>query len=556
MKTLKNILMGSLLAVATLFAACGEQSLPGDDNNNSNNGGNNDPSKVSITITTNTVTENSAEFSVTTANADKVLYWMYLTSDAMTTGKLNMAEGTEIEAGEDIVVKITNLKEATSYKLFVYAENADSKLFETASVTTLRPGEGPAAPKVSIEGDSVTADSVKFWAVFEKDCENVWYLVVPEGESVNAARVQSEGVALDSSVLTYGEKLVEVTNLVPKTSYDVYVAAERSGVLGLSKVYKFRTQSVNLFAYYNAVSTKAPGNFEENRFLVTFSVVDPETLAVINDDTLTLQFADTNNTGYLNGTYNPISIDSITGTEETLLGFIPDAGYSNFIYKGVGYEFVMPEPGTESEYYVKIGGSMIIGTDNNKVEIRLPYKDVDGNLYIMEGTYNGALNYEGNSGAQTADRDNLYLFDDMTAEWNGNTVELFSWSITAGSITLVLNTPDGVIAPMGESRFYSVEEGTLDTEKSHHVEPAVGIDTMDWVFTFTQGGLSFERLSDTEDGKERYLVTLPRPENPKALKSVMLEPKQLILSYKNNEVEQWIVTVVPKEEETPAEPAN
>ena len=552
MKTLKNILMGSLLAVATLFAACGENGPVGGDNN----GGGNTSTNVSIEITTGTITDNSAEFTVTTENADKVLYWVHLTTDAITTSKLNMAEGTEIEAGEDIVVKINDLKEATSYKFYVYAENANGKLFETVTVTTLRPGEGPAAPKVSIEGDSVTADSVKFWAVFDKDCEAVWYLVVPEGESVNAARVQSEGVALDSSVLAYGEKLVEVTNLAAKTSYDIYAAAERNGVLGISKVYKVRTQSVNLFAYYNAVSTKAPGNFEENRFLVTFSVVDPETLAVINDDTLTLQFADTNNTGYLNGTYNPISIDSITGTEETLLGFIPDAGYSNFIYKGVGYEFVMPEPGTESEYYVKIGGSMIIGTDNNKVEIRLPYKDVDGNLYIMEGTYNGALNYEGNSGAQTADRDNLYLFDDMTAEWNGNTVELFSWSITAGSITLVLNTSDGIIAPMGESRFYSVEEGTLDTEKSRHVEPAVGIDTMDWVFTFTQGGLSFERLSDTEDGKERYLVTLPRPENPKALKSVMLEPKQLILSYKNNEVEQWIVTVVPKEEETPAESAN
>ena len=552
MKTLKNILMGSLLAVATLFAACGENGPVGGDNN----GGGNTSTNVSIEITTGTITDNSAEFTVTTENADKVLYWVHLTTDAITTSKLNMAEGTEIEAGENIVVKINDLKEATSYKFYVYAENANGKLFETVTVTTLRPGEGPAAPKVSIEGDSVTADSVKFWAVFDKDCEAVWYLVVPEGESVNAARVQSEGVALDSSVLAYGEKLVEVTNLAAKTSYDIYAAAERNGVLGISKVYKVRTQSVNLFAYYNAVSTKAPGNFEENRFLVTFSVVDPETLAVINDDTLTLQFADTNNTGYLNGTYNPISIDSITGTEETLLGFIPDAGYSNFIYKGVGYEFVMPEPGTESEYYVKIGGSMIIGTDNNKVEIRLPYKDVDGNLYIMEGTYNGALNYEGNSGAQTADRDNLYLFDDMTAEWNGNTVELFSWSITAGSITLVLNTTDGIIAPMGESRFYSVEEGTLDTEKSRHVEPAVGIDTMDWVFTFTQGGLSFERLSDTEDGKERYLVTLPRPENPKALKSVMLEPKQLILSYKNNEVEQWIVTVVPKEEETPAESAN
>lgn len=552
MKTLKNILMGSLLAVATLFAACGENGPVGGDNN----GGGNTSTNVSIEITTGTITDNSAEFTVTTENADKVLYWVHLTTDAITTSKLNMAEGTEIEAGENIVVKINDLKEATSYKFYVYAENANGKLFETVTVTTLRPGEGPAAPKVSIEGDSVTADSVKFWAVFDKDCEAVWYLVVPEGESVNAARVQSEGVALDSSVLAYGEKLVEVTNLAAKTSYDIYAAAERNGVLGISKVYKVRTQSVNLFAYYNAVSTKAPGNFEENRFLVTFSVVDPETLAVINDDTLTLQFADTNNTGYLNGTYNPISIDSITGTEETLLGFIPDAGYSNFIYKGVGYEFVMPEPGTESEYYVKIGGSMIIGTDNNKVEIRLPYKDVDGNLYIMEGTYNGALNYEGNSGAQTADRDNLYLFDDMTAEWNGNTVELFSWSITAGSITLVLNTTDGIIAPMGESRFYSVEEGTLDTEKSRHVEPAVGIDTMDWVFTFTQGGLSFERLSDTEDGKERYLVTLPRPENPKALKSVMLEPKQLILSYKNNEVEQWIVTVVPKVEETPAESAN
>ena len=552
MKTLKNILMGSLLAVATLFAACGENGPVGGDNN----GGGNTSTNVSIEITTGTITDNSAEFTVTTENSDKVLYWVHLTTDAITTSKLNMAEGTEIEAGENIVVKINDLKEATSYKFYVYAENANGKLFETVTVTTLRPGEGPAAPKVSIEGDSVTADSVKFWAVFDKDCEAVWYLVVPEGESVNAARVQSEGVALDSSVLAYGEKLVEVTNLAAKTSYDIYAAAERNGVLGISKVYKVRTQSVNLFAYYNAVSTKAPGNFEENRFLVTFSVVDPETLAVINDDTLTLQFADTNNTGYLNGTYNPISIDSITGTEETLLGFIPDAGYSNFIYKGVGYEFVMPEPGTESEYYVKIGGSMIIGTDNNKVEIRLPYKDVDGNLYIMEGTYNGALNYEGNSGAQTADRDNLYLFDDMTAEWNGNTVELFSWSITAGSITLVLNTTDGIIAPMGESRFYSVEEGTLDTEKSRHVEPAVGIDTMDWVFTFTQGGLSFERLSDTEDGKERYLVTLPRPENPKALKSVMLEPKQLILSYKNNEVEQWIVTVVPKEEETPAESAN
>ena len=552
MKTLKNILMGSLLAVATLFAACGENGPVGGDNN----GDGNTSTNVSIEITTGTITDNSAEFTVTTENADKVLYWVHLTTDAITTSKLNMAEGTEIEAGENIVVKINDLKEATSYKFYVYAENANGKLFETVTVTTLRPGEGPAAPKVSIEGDSVTADSVKFWAVFDKDCEAVWYLVVPEGESVNAARVQSEGVALDSSVLAYGEKLVEVTNLAAKTSYDIYAAAERNGVLGISKVYKVRTQSVNLFAYYNAVSTKAPGNFEENRFLVTFSVVDPETLAVINDDTLTLQFADTNNTGYLNGTYNPISIDSITGTEETLLGFIPDAGYSNFIYKGVGYEFVMPEPGTESEYYVKIGGSMIIGTDNNKVEIRLPYKDVDGNLYIMEGTYNGALNYEGNSGAQTADRDNLYLFDDMTAEWNGNTVELFSWSITAGSITLVLNTTDGIIAPMGESRFYSVEEGTLDTEKSRHVEPAVGIDTMDWVFTFTQGGLSFERLSDTEDGKERYLVTLPRPENPKALKSVMLEPKQLILSYKNNEVEQWIVTVVPKVEETPAESAN
>lgn len=556
MKTLKNILLGSMLAVATMFAACGEKGpVDGDDNNN-NGGGGSTPTKVSINITTGTITENSVEFSVTTTNADKVLYWVYPTADAMTTGKLDMAEGTELEAGEDVVIKIVDLKEATAYKFFVYAENAEGKLFETASITTLRPGEGPAAPKVSVEGDTVTADTIKFWAIYEKDCENVWYLVVPEGESVNAARVQSEGVALDSSVLTYGEKLVEVTNLAPKTSYDVYVVAERNGVFGLSKVYKVRTQSVNLFAYYNAVSTKAPGNFEENRFLVTFSVVDPETLAVINDDTLTLQFADTNGTGYLNGTYNPISIDSITGTEETLLGFIPDAGYSNFIYKGVGYEFVMPEPGTESEYYVKIGGSMVIGTDNNKVEIRLPYKDVEGNLYIMEGTYNGALNYEGNSGAQTADRDNLWLFDDMTAEWNGNTVELFSWSITAGSITLVLNTPDGVIAPMGEARYYGIEEGGLDAEKSRHVEPAVGLDTMDWVFTFTQGGLSFERLSDTEDGKERYLVTLPRPENPKALKSVMLEPKQLILSYKNNEVEQWIVTVVPKEEETPATPAN
>lgn len=564
MKMFKSILMSSLLAVATLFAACGEKGpVGGDDNGNDNGGGNTDPSKplkVNIEITTGTVTDNSAVFSVTTTNADKVLYWVHLTKDAITTGKLNMAEGTEIEAGEDIVVTINDLKSATGYKFYVYAENAEGSLFQTASITTLRPGEGPAAPKVSTEGDSVTADSIKFWAVFESGCEAGWYLVVPEGESVTAERVKSEGTAINASDVEYGEKLIEVTNLTPKTSYDVYVAAERSGVLGLSRVYKVRTQSVNLFTYFNAVKSYAPDSFEKDRFLITFSVVDPETQNPINDDTLSLQLADMQNKGYLDGTYTPISVEAITGEETSLFGFIPDGGYSNFIYKGVGYEFVMPEAGTESQYYVKIGGGMVTGIDNNKVDIRLPYKDTEGNLFVMEGTYNGPLNYSGNSGAQTAERNNLYMFNKMTSEWEGNTVTLFGSSITAGSITLVLNTPDGKIATPEESRFYCVEDNSLDAEKSNHTEYALGFDTMDWVFTFINGGMTFERLADTEDGKECYQITLPKSGNsliqgnPKALKGMMLEPKQLIINYVNNDVERWIVVITPKGEEVEDDP--
>ena len=569
MKTLKNILTGSLLAVATLFAACSEGGpIGGDDDNNNNGGGNTDPSNVSVEITTGTVAVNSAVFSVTTTNADKVLYWVHLTADKITTSKLNMEEGNEIEAGEGVVVTLSELKESTAYTFYVYAENANSKQFKTAYITTLKPGEGPAAPKVKIEAEAVSADSVEFWAVFEtgadKKCDAAWYLVVPSGESVTAERVKNEGSAIDANALENREKLIKATDLNPKTSYDIYVAAERQGVLGISKVYSVRTQSLNLFSYFNAVKSYSPTNFEKDRFLVVFTVVDPETQKPINDDSLTLCFADNSNLGYLDGKYTPISTESITGEETTLHGFIPDS-YSNLIYKGEAFEFIMPEAGTEDQYYIEIGGGMILGSDFNDVTIHMPYKDEAGNTFVMEGTYSGALNYEGNSGAQTTERSNLYLFKNMTAEWTGNSVELFAWSVTAGSITLVLNTEDGVIAPMGESRFYCVEDNTLDKEKSRHVEYAVGSDTMDWVFTFTNGGMTFERLTNSEDGKERYQITLPKkstnamiPDNPLCLKGIMLEPKQLIVSYMNNEVEQWIVTVTPKgqEDETTGDTIN
>ena len=77
--------------------------------------------------------------------------------------------------------------------------------------------------------------------------------------------------------------------------------------------------------------------------------------------------------------------------------------------------------------------------------------------------------------------------------------------------------------------------------------------------------MTFERLTNSEDGKERYQITLPKkstnamiPDNPLCLKGIMLESKQLIVSYMNNEVEQWIVTVTPKgqEDETTGDTIN
>ena len=549
MKMLKSLLMLATIGAATIFASCDPKGPQG------GNEGGGDTSKVGIEITTGNITEGSLSFSVTTTNADKVLWWLHPTQDAITSGKLNMAEGTDIEAGADVEVKISDLKSATAYTFYVYAENGESTLYKTAYATTLRPGEGPAAPKVSVEGDKVTADSASFWIVCDKDCEGVWYLVVPEGESVTADKVKSEGTAITAEDIAYGEKLIEVTGLAAKTSYDVYAAAERSDVLGLSKVCKIRTQAANLFVYFNEVRSLSPESFgEDNRWLVAFTVVDADTGEAVNDDTISFHFVDTTENGYLGGTYNPISTDSITGEESSLMGFIPDGGYSNFIYKSVVYEFFMPEAGTESQYYVKISGGMVTGTDYNEVQIRLPYRDVDGNVYLLEDTYKGPLNYAGNSGAQTAERDNLYLLRNMTSEWDGNTVTLFASGVATGSITLVLNTPDGKIAPEGDMRFYEIGDNSLDAEKSNFTEYAMGLDTMDWVFKFTNGGLTFERLADSADGKERYQITLPKkgggmiPDNPKILQGTMTEPKMLILTFVNNEVEQWIVTVTPKDE--------
>lgn len=544
MKTLKNIFAFVALSATMILSACDK----GPEGGENNNGGGSTAGELSIEITTGTAAETSLTFTVTTVNADKALWWVHPTLDKVANGDLDMAAGTEIEVGEAVDVTAYDLNHSTSYTIYVYAESGDKTLYKKATMSTAKPGEGPAAPKIAIDSNTLTAETVSVWITCDKNCDAAWYLLLPGDQTATAAQVKEQGVAISDADIAYGEKLVEIDGLTPKTVYNLYAAAERDGVLGLSKVYNFLTKEVDIFAYFNGVTTAGPSSFEKNQFLVTFTVVDSETGAQLNDDTLALHFMDTNDYGFLGGEYIPLSINSVTGEETSLFAFIPDAGYSNFIYNGVGYEFLMPEEGDANNYYVKISGGMLIGEDNNQVDIRLPYQDADGNKFVLEGKYTGPLNYSGNSGAQTADRDNCYLFNKMTASWDGNVVTLFSSSITAGSLTLVLDTKDGVLASAEESKFYSVEDGTLNVEKSCHVEYATGMDDKDWVFTFTQGGLTFERLAD-KDGKERYLLTLPRKENPKALKSLMTDPKQLILTYVNNEIEQWIVTIGPQEDD-------
>lgn len=472
-------------------------------------------------------------FRVTTAYAAEVK-WLAVPADTEVTADKVLAEGValaEKELNKTTMVKAEDLSDDTAYDIYAVAKAEDRVvLSESITMRTL-----PTPPTVELELIEAGSDYAAAFVRMTNAEEVKWAYAEHGYEGVTADLVYQVGDSLSAEEVGSGEAIVEIEELDPATSYDLYAVAKRGDILVLSEPLTFTTEEASasdgleqLTVSFDTASIMDPsqhgiGGF----FFLQFSNSETYDMAM-------LPVYDLTGASWLDG-YFPVLAEPTSNDTQFVAQADTNIGAACFMIGGKEYYLL---PGAD-EYGIPYGITFMTtmgqGQDNNLISLNLMLCDETLKpVAVLQGDcYMGPLGYSGVGAAET-DRD-LSSFTEykMTVAEDGKTVTLKADNYM-GSVKLILSTENGsLVASEGEGNGinYSVEGGTISTE-SYYWEP---LD--DWTFKFTQGNLYIEKVA----GKENtYTFTMSSRRG--GLVAEMQQPQALICKFSPLDV-AWEVTI-------------
>ncbi|MBQ8272125.1 MAG: hypothetical protein IJZ09_03865 [Tidjanibacter sp.] len=158
-----------------------------------------------------------------------------------------------------------------------------------------------------------------------------------------------------------------------------------------------------------------------------------------NGDTALMSFLEMTNAGYVPGAL-PSGTDYLLLNNPSQSCVIAIPGYTEFNIGGKYYEAVQPETATDANgrpYGVNVV-TMMPDMDINMITFYIPVMDKEGNMYVVDGCYQGILNYPANSKpTQQLDLD-VYSLTNFNAVLEGNMAVLTARS-NNGVLTLTIS---------------------------------------------------------------------------------------------------------------------
>ena len=434
------LMMSSLLALVCLFTACNTDIAD-------------DYPSVSISLTAGEVTSSSVSFTVKATGADDIYYWVVDAAKNVELTELNLDDASYLDAQTDLdfeqVVTKSSLKATTEYYVYAYAANFAHKAYSN-SVSMTTAAAVVAAPLATVtvkaDEDELTDTSFLMWVGTTNAAKASWLVVPKFTEGVTAAKVLTDGVALQAAQLNKPEVAVTVENLTPDTEYDFYFAAENAeGKQVISDVVAVTTApkvipvvEVELTELRSTTDLSTAANIPG----IWTILANPTTGDIVS---LFAYNLDGEYPGYLpNGEYPLLSGAFEAGTLPNQTCILADPGFTSFTVGGVEY-YPIGDLGVDAEgnaYGISVMTAMP-DSDENYIEFNIPAEDISGNQVIIRGSYVGPLGYVAYINTYPFDLD-TWKFTSFEATVDGNNVTLKSNSLN-GEFVINLVTNNGSI---------------------------------------------------------------------------------------------------------------
>ena len=434
------LMMSSLLALVCLFTACNTDIAD-------------DYPSVSISLTAGEVTSSSVSFTVKATGADDIYYWVVDAAKNVELTELNLDDASYLDAQTDLdfeqVVTKSSLKATTEYYVYAYAANFAHKAYSN-SVSMTTAAAVVAAPLATVtvkaDEDELTDTSFLMWVGTTNAAKASWLVVPKFTEGVTAAKVLTDGVALQAAQLNKPEVAVTVENLTPDTEYDFYFAAENAeGKQVISDVVAVTTApkvipvvEVELTELRSTTDLSTAANIPG----IWTMLANPTTGDIVS---LFAYNLDGEYPGYLpNGEYPLLSGAFEAGTLPNQTCILADPGFTSFTVGGVDY-YPIGDLGVDAEgnaYGISVMTAMP-DSDENYIEFNIPAEDISGNQVIIRGSYVGPLGYVAYINTYPFDLD-TWKFTSFEATVDGNNVTLKSNSLN-GEFVINLVTNNGSI---------------------------------------------------------------------------------------------------------------
>lgn len=433
------LMMSSLLALVCLFTACNTDIAD-------------DYPSVSISLTAGEVTSSSVSFTIKATGADDIYYWVVDAAKNVELTELNLDDASYLDAQTDLdfeqVVTKSSLKATTEYYVYAYAANFAHKAYSN-SVSMTTEAAVVAAPlatvTVKVDEDELTDTSFLMWVGTTNAAKASWLVVPKFTEGVTAAKVLTDGVALQAAQLNKPEVAVTVEDLTPDTEYDFYFAAENAeGKQVISDVVAVTTApkvipvvEIELTTLMSTTDLSAVVEIPGIWSIMSNDNGDNASIFVYN--------LDGEYPGYLpNGEYPLLSGAFEAGTLPNQTCILADPGFTSFVCGGVDY-YPIGDLGVDAEgnaYGISVMTAMP-DSDENYIEFNIPAEDISGNQVIIRGSYVGPLGYVASINTYPFDLD-TWKFTSFEATVDGNNVTLKSNSLN-GEFVINLVTDNGSI---------------------------------------------------------------------------------------------------------------
>ncbi len=434
------LMMSSLLALVCSFTACNTDIAD-------------DYPSVSISLTAGEVTSTSVSFTIKATGADDIYYWVVTAENNVELTELNLDDASYLDAQTDLdfeqVVTKSSLKATTEYYVYAYASNFAHKAYSN-SVSMTTEAAVVAAPlatvTVKVDEDELTDTSFLMWVGTTNAAKASWLVVPKFTEGVTAAKVLTDGVALQAAQLNKPEVAVTVEDLTPDTEYDFYFAAENvEGKQVISDVVAVTTApkvipvvEVELTELMSITDLSTVANIPG----IWTILANPTTGDIVS---LFAYNLDAEYPGYLpNGEYPLLSGAFEAGTLPNQTCILADPGFTSFTVGGVDY-YPIGDLGVDAEgvaYGISVMTAMP-DSDENYIEFNIPAEDISGNQVIIRGSYVGPLGYVASINTYPFDLD-TWKFTSFEATVDGNNVTLKSNSLN-GEFVINLVTDNGSI---------------------------------------------------------------------------------------------------------------